>query len=79
MKDGFKDTMKEKINKYFFNEFGNEQWISDSLEWNCTCKHGSFGRFSKRTHYPCVCIWNALNKLSWSKIKEAKQKALCRD
>jgi len=65
--------------KVYFDELGNSQSIDDeTLEWSCTCKHGSLSRWAKRTQYPCCCVWSALNKLSYRKIllKRAKTNAI---
>ena len=53
--------------KYYFDLMNHKQWITDELEWNCSCQHGSYGRFAKGHKAPCIHIVNVLYK--WSKYK----------
>lgn len=66
----FSDVVLQGM-RHYFTEFANDQWINEeTFEWSCTCRHGSFGRFRKGNNKPCICILNALNKLTWKLIKE---------
>lgn len=59
--------------KIFLNEGDYEQWIDDqNLQWNCTCRHGSFGRWKEKGYAPCKHFWYAMFKLSWFKIRRIK-------
>lgn len=55
----------------FYSEFGNEQRITENLEWNCTCKQGSVGRFRRKPR-PCICIINAMLKYCKEVIENRK-------
>jgi hypothetical protein len=58
---------------------GHEQWLeftADGMNYNCTCPHGTVGRFRKDRDKPCwhvfVAIQYELNEF-WKKVKQNKK------